>query len=240
MKKSVVLSALALGVLVVSGVALAEGPLRGPMANYRDFPPAFGPTGGAGQTCSSPGLSFGAAPSSVSDTITVAGAAGPVAALTVELQIAHTWVGDLVADIEHDGTTVLLLDRPGVPLLGPCGCANNDVDVVLSDAGASPAENACSAAPPAIGGTLTPTQPLSAFDGDDPNGDWTLTVSDGFPASDNGTLQTWCVNLGGTATGGAGTGGSVPATSSWGIIALVAMFLGASLYFLRRRSSVNA
>jgi len=240
MKKSVVLSALALGVLVVSGVALAEGPFRGPMANVGNQP-VFGPTGGGGQTCSSPGLAFGAAPASVNDTISIAGAAGAVSGLDVELQIAHTWVGDIVADIEHDGTTVLLLDRPGVPLMGACGCPNNDVDVVLSDAGGSPAENACSAAPPAIGGTLTPTQALSAFDGDDPNGDWTLTVSDGFPASDNGTLNTWCISIEGAGgTGGTTAGTGTPATTTWGLIALVAMFLGASLYFLRRRSSVNA
>jgi len=240
MKKSVVLSALVL--LICSGVALAiPGENRDPaQVGHRDGPPVFGPLGGAGETCSTVGLAFGAAPTTVTDTITVAGAAGPVSGLDVTLQIAHTWVGDLVVDVEHDGTTVVLLDQPGVPALGACGCANNDVDAVLSDAGGSAAEDACSAAVPAIGGTLTPTQALSAFDGDDPNGDWTITVTDAVPAFDNGTFQSWCVSVAGGTTDATG-GSPTPATSNWGLIALVAMFLGASVYFLRRRSSsVNA
>jgi hypothetical protein len=44
----------------------------------------------------------------------------------------------------------------------------------------------------------------------------------------------------GGGDGGDGGGGGVPATSTWGVIALFALLMGVSLYFMRRRSSARA
>jgi hypothetical protein len=71
-----------------------------------------------------------------------------------------------------------------------------------------------------------------------------MTISDAFPASDNGVFQEWCLTFGGgTATGGTGgtTGGvGTPATSTWGVILLIALFLGISLFYIRRRGGQTA
>jgi subtilisin-like proprotein convertase family protein len=107
----------------------------------------------------------------------------------------HTWVGDVSLSLEHvdTGTTVTLLDRPGVPA-STWGCSDNDVDVLFSDAAATPAEDDCNASPPAIAGTRLPAEPLSAFAGETLQGQWRLTVADAA-AVDDGTLLQWCLTV---------------------------------------------
>jgi subtilisin-like proprotein convertase family protein len=46
--------------------------------------------------------------------------------------------------------------------------------------------------PPAIAGTFSPNNPLSAFDGESIAGTWTLTISD-RASGDEGTLNAWCL-----------------------------------------------
>ena len=181
--------------------------------------------------CLAPHLPFGANPTSVSSTLHAAGVVGPVSGADVDVQISHTRVGDVIVTLAHGGTVLVLIDRPGVPSLGPCGCTGDNIDVNLTDTGASSVEDACSPGVPSIGGTLAPSpDALSAFDGADGNGDWTLTVSDATPESADGTFESWCIDgLGGEFTGGSST----PTTSVGGVVALIAMFLGLSLYFLR-------
>jgi hypothetical protein len=36
---------------------------------------------------------------------------------------------------------------------------------------------------------------LSIFNGTDPNGDWTLTITDIFPDSDTGVLNEWSLDI---------------------------------------------
>lgn len=130
-------------------------------------------------------------------TSTLPGSAGNINDLNVTLQINHTWVGDLIVTLRHDpvggpaGTPVVLIDRPGVPA-STNGCSANDVNVVLDDSGTAPVEPACSTTPPAIGGTLTPNNPLSAFNNQDFAGNWVLTVSD-VVSIDTGSLVRWCL-----------------------------------------------
>ncbi len=236
MKRNLI-SALAIGVLLVSlsGMALAQ--IRDPdLAGQRLGPPDFGLLGGADLTCSDPNLAFGASPETVSDVISISGAGGSVSDLEVTLQIQHTWVGDIVAELEHNasGTTAVLIDRIGVPDISACGCDGDDIDVVLSDQGTSSVEDECAAVIPAIGGILTPSpDPLSTFDNLDPNSDWTLTLTDAVPTFDDGTFVSWCINI-------AAGGGGVPATGTWGIIALIALFMGVSMFYLRRRVKANS
>jgi subtilisin-like proprotein convertase family protein len=247
-----VMSALALGVLLVSSAALAQQSTNRLVdqtgANERLGPPNFGPTGGSGETCQTVGLPVGAAPAS--NTIPIAGATDVVANVDVSLQIQHTWVGDISANLTHGATSSLVIDRVGVPALGPCGCGGDDIDVTLSDAGSPSVESVCNAAVPAVSGTLSPAPgTLAVFDNSDPNGNWTMLLTDHFVALDSGTFLNWCVDIttgpptttGGTPTGGTPTGGtSTPATSVWGVMALIALFLGVSMFFIRRRSSASA
>jgi subtilisin-like proprotein convertase family protein len=100
-------------------------------------------------------------------------------------------------------------------------CAgNNDVDISLDDdaaAGAWP----CS--PTGNGGNYQPTSPLSAFDGENADGNWTLNVKDPFNG-DGGTINGWSlefenfVDTGNTCPSGFTVGGNVSGLLGSGLV----------------------
>ncbi len=114
--------------------------------------------------------------------------------LNIYVSITHTWVGDLRVTIEHveTGTSVTIIDQPGVPALGPFGCSEDSIVAGLDDEGPTPVEDECAVAVPAIQGTFIPNNPLYAFDGENLKGTWRLTVSD-HAGGDLGTLNEWCL-----------------------------------------------
>ncbi len=106
-----------------------------------------------------------------------------IASVELALNIAHGWVGDLVVTLESpDGTTITILDRPGIPssgFPGPFGCGGQGVDATFSDSASSPAETACTPNQfPIIAGDLVPLMPMSAFIGEHAAGQWIVKVSD--------------------------------------------------------------
>ena len=118
----------------------------------------------------------------------------------VGVAMTHSWVGDVVVTLEHLGTSVTLIDRPGFPT-SSFGCSMDNMNIILDDEGAGGAiEGQCAtdlASPP----SYTPNTLLSTFDGLDSAGDWTITVSDHFPG-DPGTLLSWSVHVTGPGTCG--------------------------------------
>lgn len=107
--------------------------------------------------------------------------------------LSHSWIGDLIIKLTSPaGTTVTMIDRPGVPALNSSGCnSNNLAQVTIDDDGGFPAiENQCgsdnNAAFPS--GTFSPNNPLSAFDGQSTAGNWTLNVSDNA-GQDTGSIR---------------------------------------------------
>ena len=130
----------------------------------------------------------------VSDSQTLAGG-GTISDLNVTLDVSHTWVGDLSFTLTHvaTGTAVTIVDRPGVPASGN-GCSGDDILATLDDAAASPVENECAGGTPTINGTFSPNNPLSAFNGQDPGGSWTLAVTDSA-GGDTGILNQWCLDV---------------------------------------------
>lgn len=131
----------------------------------------------------------------VSNTIVVP-SARTIADLDAALAVTHTWPGDLRVTLTHldSGTSVVLLDRPGLPATTD-GCGLDDVDAVFDDASLRPAEARCAAGPPlaaAIDGSVRPAAPLSAFTGESTAGSWRLTVADLAPV-DTGSLLGWCL-----------------------------------------------
>ncbi len=141
--------------------------------------------------CSAPALAIpDDDPIGISDTLTVV-TSGAITDLDVVINATHTFVGDLIFTLSHDGgASAVVIDRPGVPA-GTFGCAGNDVAVTMNDDGTEPVEDFCSDAP-ALFGSLIPENPLAAFNGEDLSGNWTLTVSDnaGF---DTGAFDSWCL-----------------------------------------------
>ncbi|TXD70973.1 proprotein convertase P-domain-containing protein, partial [Aequorivita lipolytica] len=117
---------------------------------------------------------------------------GNITDLNVDLDIAHTWVSDLVVSLTSpNGTTMIILDSAA-------SCSQNNIDVVLDDAAAINVSTVCAPStsttnPPtswAMQGTFAPNNPLAGFNGENAIGDWILTIVDGA-AGDGGTLNNW-------------------------------------------------
>jgi len=113
--------------------------------------------------------------------------------------VAHSWVGDLIFTLEHvdTGTTAVIIDRVGVPVVSTVGCGGDDILAEIDDEAALPVEDECADAVPTINGSFIGGDPannslLAAFAGEDINGTWTMTVSDNA-GLDTGVMNEWCL-----------------------------------------------
>ncbi len=145
-----------------------------------------------GQAASPAGLPLAIpdnAPAGASSSFNVSDTAA-ITDLNVRVQINHTYVGDIQIFLTSpSSTTVTLLDRPGEPATF-FGCSNNDMDVTFDDASGFVLETHCIGTTPWYVGAAAPVSPLSAFNGENPQGTWTLNVVDNAGA-DTGSLVDW-------------------------------------------------
>jgi subtilisin-like proprotein convertase family protein len=160
-----------------------------------------------------------------------------IAALTVELEILHSYVGDLQVELQHvdTGTTVRLLDRPAsIWPEFPLGCPRENIHVRLKDT-AAPDKNSLAnlqceslpaigreyldfnAEPSAWRDDYDPVEPLSAFSSEPFWGTWKLIVRD-LQASDIGTLVSWCLEYQQGLRFCSHPGGTIPDNDSNGTI----------------------
>jgi subtilisin-like proprotein convertase family protein/subtilisin family serine protease len=117
--------------------------------------------------------------STIISTITV-GASGTLADIDLQLDVTHTFVGDLDFTLTGpDGTVITLIDRVG-------GSGDNFQVTYLDDEAGSAISNGT--AP--FDGSFRPTEAFTAFDGISITGDWTLAITDNV-AADEGTLNAW-------------------------------------------------
>ncbi len=134
--------------------------------------------------------------SSVTSTIRVE-SAGAVAGIAIRnLDIGHSYVGDLSAYLESpSGTIARLFNRPGFP--GSFfGCPGANLMLSFADDAlrtAADLESACNSYP-AISGTFQPIDDLSVFIGEPAEGEWKLTISDHFD-QDGGQANGWVLEL---------------------------------------------
>ncbi|HTI95695.1 MAG TPA: ELWxxDGT repeat protein [Rudaea sp.] len=116
---------------------------------------------------------------------------GGITALSVSVDIGHTYVGDLSISLRHEqtGTQVTLFNQPGA-------CSGALLDIVFDDAAASSVQATCSNARLAYprDQSYVPANPLAAFAGEALRGDWTLNVVD-HKTGDVGILHEWCMNF---------------------------------------------
>ena len=133
----------------------------------------------------------------ITSTITISGVIGNIIDLNVlNLNISHTYVGDLKATLTAPGGAVItLFDQAGVPPL-TFGCSGDNLELAFDDAAtltAADFESACGDLP-AISGTFQPLDVLSTLNGTSANGTWTLTVYDNF-TGDGGSLDSWSLEI---------------------------------------------
>ena len=96
--------------------------------------------------------------------------------------VDHTWTGDLVFKLTSpQGTTVTLINMVG-------GSANNFCNTLLDDETIGPSIQSLSGSSAPYSGSYMPANPLAAFKGQNPNGTWTLNVSD-YGFSDTGNVR---------------------------------------------------
>jgi hypothetical protein len=131
-------------------------------------------------------------PSGITSTIVIPALGGlEVVDLDVDMNVTHTWVGDLLMTLTKDATTVAIFDQPGVPAT-TFGCSGDNINIVMDDEGTDGSvDGSCTSATPAYpvpDGHYTPDNPLSAFDGINVPGSWVLHVSDNA-GGDTGTVE---------------------------------------------------
>ncbi len=106
--------------------------------------------------------------------------------VNVTVNITHTWINDLSLTLTSPtGTVVTLVANPCSPIVGV-----NDIAATFDDAGTA---FVCSNSP-GISGIVLPAQVLTAFNGQNSTGTWTLSVIDAF-AQDGGSLNSWSLNI---------------------------------------------
>ena len=119
--------------------------------------------------------------------------------LSTTVGVNHSWVGDMIFRLTSPGGNHGdLYDRPGVPA-STFGCSSNNLfALTIDDEAGSALEGQCPGDTDAgpLTGTFTPNNPLSAFDGQNPNGNWTLTAIDAA-GGDVGTVRAFSLIFGG-------------------------------------------
>ncbi len=94
-------------------------------------------------------------------------------------EVLHTRTGDLTFTLEHLGITQTVIFEVGAD-------GQNFISTILGDDNTIPIANGT--AP--FTGYFIPSNSLSIFNGLDPYGDWTLTITDGYAGND-GILNSW-------------------------------------------------
>jgi hypothetical protein len=141
--------------------------------------------------------------------------------VVVDLDMSHTWVGDVTVDVSYDvecdgvgDASARLICRPAQAACDPAGttfgCSGDLAGTYrFSDDGAAPIGTGC---PPVIGsGCYSPYSALSVFDGLHKGGCFTVSGNDGAGGDVGGVsaIVIWTANDG---------GGTPTETVSWGSV----------------------
>jgi subtilisin-like proprotein convertase family protein len=120
----------------------------------------------------------------VNSTITIPNASNvTIADINVTAQITHTYTADIIVTlISPTGSEIQLVNRQ-------CGSSDN-LNATFDDSGTA----LVCGINPTINGTIRPTQLLSALNGQNSEGVWTLRIND-VDAGDGGSLVSWSIRI---------------------------------------------
>lgn len=116
--------------------------------------------------------------------------------VNIGIQIDHTWRGDINARLVSPSGTVVEIITSNT---GAGGNLDN-YNVLLDDSAGTPINVAPHNTPdgtvaPPYENLVQPSNPLSAFNGENSLGDWELRICDDFPTADNGTFNIATLSL---------------------------------------------
>ncbi|MGB0133102.1 proprotein convertase P-domain-containing protein [Dokdonella sp.] len=117
-------------------------------------------------------------------TVVVA-ANGTIGEFNLDVEITHTYPGDLELQLSNGTTSVTLGSR-----LGGTSCGVDNVDVTFDDQAAQAVT--CGTTPPGISGNRQPASPLSVFNGSPLAASWSLKAID-RAGQDVGQIESFCL-----------------------------------------------
>jgi len=109
--------------------------------------------------------------------------------LDVGILITHTWRGDIPIDLESpNGTSIRIVNS------NTNSGSQDNYNIELDDDAATlvnttPHDTGDGTTAPPFENLVRPNNALSAFNGENSVGDWTLTMCDAFPSSDDGQFE---------------------------------------------------
>ena len=114
---------------------------------------------------------------------------GVISDVNVNLNIPHTWVNDLTVTLTSPAGTAVEL------FTAKCDAQNGNINVLATfDDSGSPLVCNPGPNPAGISGIISPDNPLSAFNGENSTGTWTLTLLDSFN-QDGGSITAWSLDI---------------------------------------------
>ena len=132
-------------------------------------------------------------------TGTESGLAGNVTGMTLDLNISGGYNGDLYAYlVAPNGSTALLMDRPGVTGGNPFGYGGSGMNIALGSTGGN-----IQTTPETPGvqlmGNYQPVVSLTTFNGLAANGNWRLFIADEGSGGGQAVLNNWSLAITATA-----------------------------------------
>lgn len=117
------------------------------------------------------------------DTISVNIPQSTISKVVVRIDtVTHTWDGDLAFWLlSPTSQNIRIIGRVG-------GSGDNFIGTILDDAASTPISSG--SAP--FTGTYRPSNPMTSYNGNNPNGNWVLSIHDSA-GGDSGTLRAWCL-----------------------------------------------